>query len=114
MATRHPLGLAPGSVCLEAEVNPAMQQEFSKRYLAATRDFVCTGDPPEYQNQPNKCGAELRIYFNADDATLSRLRSRGHDVTQTAGYRDAYTYRINSNDLWWDLVENYGYRLGVN
>ncbi len=114
MATAHPLGFAPGNVYLEAEINKNAQHDFSKRYLAATHDFVCPGDPPAYQDQPNKWSAELRIYFNADQAAISRLTARSYQVAATEGYRGEYAYRINNNDLWWELVEKYGFRLGAN
>ena len=114
MANRHPLGFAPGSVWLEAEVHKHKQSEFSQRYLTATGEFVCPGDPLQYQDQPNKWGAELRIYFNMDEDDLSSLRSK-YSVEEKRGYlSNRFQYRINDNNLWWQLVEDYGYRLGPN
>jgi len=114
MTKSHKLGFEVGHVYLEAEVHPNCQQEFSKRYLAATRSFICTGAPEAYLDQPNKWGAELRIYFNAEPDIVKRLEQRGYKVERTSAYRGTYAYRINNNNLWWELVENGGFRLGEN
>lgn len=100
---------------LEAEVAPSGQGRFEKRYQAATGKTISPGTTPNYQSQPNKWGAELRIYFNDPGMAVS-LAAHGVKVEYgRAGYLSGkYRYRANSNKLWWELVENHGLRLGVS
>jgi hypothetical protein len=100
---------------LEAEVAPNSQGEFEKRYLAATSQAVSPGDPQHYQNQPNKWGAELRVYFD-DQGMADSLEASGvHVEHQRKGYQAGkYRYRTNDNKFWWTLVEDHGLRLGLN
>lgn len=96
---------------LEAEVAPGKKEGFESRY-----SFL-TDNKPEpdgaYQIQPNKYGVEARVYFNASDADVARLRRAGFNVLPTAGYRSEFSYRVNSVDLFWDLVRK-GFVLGDN
>jgi biotin operon repressor len=99
-------------VLLEAEVNPKGRHKFEEEYERAS------GDPPNkgdyYQHQPNKYGAELRIYFEAPASVVKELKLRGYHIEQRAGgYRSNYPYRINDNSLFFKLVE-LGLRLGEN
>lgn len=98
---------------LEAEVPPTAQQAFQQRYRAATGLAVTPGSPPQYQSQPNKRGAECRIYFNSH-VVATTAAALGFNVKTKHPYKDEYTYRINSNGLWWELVEDYAFRLGSN
>jgi hypothetical protein len=100
---------------LEAEVAPRGRARFENRYLAATGIAVSPGTPEHYQNQNNKWGAELRVYFN-DLAMASVLKASGiHVEGPRKGYKAGeYRYRFNDNKLWWQLVENEGCRLGIN
>lgn len=96
---------------LEAEVAPSSRSAFEAKYKALTGEA-----PPadnSYQLQPNKYGTEGRVYFNASDGLVRSLTSAGYNVTETAGYRTAYMYRVNSVQLFWDLVRA-GLRLGDN
>jgi len=113
-ASNHPLGFRPGQTRLEAEVHPNRLGSFQTQYLNATGQRVDFGNPPELQEQPNKWGAELRIYFNASSQTVADLVANGFHVTRPTAYGDQFQYRINNNELWWDLVENHGYELADN
>ena len=114
MPQRDPYGFEPlDHALLEAEVAPAVRAPFEQRYLAATAVAITPGTPAEFQLQPNKWGAECRIYFNSHLVAMG-LRSLGVHVEEGRPYRNNYRYRVNSQDLWWELVETYGFRLGVN
>ncbi|MBW2135819.1 MAG: hypothetical protein JRG72_11445, partial [Deltaproteobacteria bacterium] len=110
----NPFGLdLSGEIYLEAEVAPRVRETFERRYFDATGIQVSPGRPSEYQMQTNKWGAELRIYFNSE-RLADYLRSRGINIEGARFYRPEYLYRVNNNDIWWNLIEQYGYRLGRN
>ena len=114
MPTNDPYGFnAAGETFLEAEVSPATAASFEERYRDATAEVITPGNPSEYKPQPNKWGAECRIYFNSPDVA-SHAESLGIHVEEGRPYRNNYRYRINNQELWWDLVESYGFRLGAN
>jgi hypothetical protein len=96
---------------LEAEVPPAHKARFEEQYYRTTGRNPVEG--PAYQTQSNKWGLEARIYFNGSVVLLDELADRGYLTTETATYRGEYAHRINSVDLFWDLVSA-GYRLGEN
>lgn len=100
---------------LEAEVAPSAQTRFESRYRKATGLSVSPGSPVYYQDQPNKWGSELRVYFN-DPGFASLLRGLGvHVEDPRKGYKAGeYRFRFNDNRLWWKLVEVSGLRLGPN
>lgn len=100
---------------LEAEVAPSMQTRFENRYRKATGHSVSPGSPAYYQNQPNKWGSELRVYFN-DLGFASLLKGLGVSVeNRRNGYRSGeYQFRFSNNTLWWKLVEVSSLRLGPN
>lgn len=100
---------------LEAEVQPHGQSRFEKRYFDATGVAVSPGSPVHYQNQNNKWGMELRVYFN-EKAIAASLSAMGLNVEKSRdGYRSGeYIYRVNNNKFWWNLVEISGLRLGLN
>lgn len=58
---------------------------------------------------------ELRVYFN-DDVMKDRMARQGANVelNQTGYLSEKYRYRVNDNELWWQLVERDGLRLGQN
>lgn len=98
---------------LEAEVAPKAQAGFEKRYKAATKLTISPGTPKHYQSQPNKWGSELRVYFNDPGMAVALAASGEHVEYPRNGYQAGlYRYRVNSNKLWWKLVEGYGLRLG--
>lgn len=100
---------------LEAEVSPQAQQRFERRYTNATGKSVSPGNPPEYQIQPNKWGQELRVYFNNPGMAAALAALGMHVEGPRNGYRSGeFAFRVNNNDLWWNLVEGYGFELGLN
>jgi len=102
-------------VLLEAEVVPRQQKRFEKRYQEATGTLVSPGSPEHYQDQANKWGSELRVYFN-DPGLRAVLDALGaHVEGPRKGYKSSqYRFRVNDNKLWWNLVEASGLRLGPN
>ncbi|MCK5565101.1 MAG: hypothetical protein KAJ07_07620 [Planctomycetes bacterium] len=97
-------------VFLEVEVAPAKVEDFINRYTQITN---LAPDDSYYQEQPNKWGTECRIYFNASVEAAQALTEAGCHVEEKdiVGYRPEYAYRINQQDLFWNLV-SHGYRLG--
>lgn len=111
---RHARLAKPG-LLLEAEVARKAQARFEKRYRAATGLPVSPGRPRHYQDQPNKWGAELRVYFNDPGMAVSLEALGVHVEYPRRGYMAGkYRYRFNDNVLWWKLVEGQGLRLGAN
>ena len=100
---------------LEAEAAQNTQTRFENRYRKATGHSVSPGNPAYYQDQPNKWGSELRVYFN-DRGFASLLVGLGVNVeNRRQGYRSGeYQFRFSDNKLWWKLVEVSGLRLGPN
>lgn len=99
-------------VLLEVEVNPSGASRFEDEYREIT------GDPPTpgsgYQQQKNKWGREVRVYFNSEENLKDEFTSI--DVCVDHGqrpYRDQWRYRTNNSDFFWELVRR-GYRLGRN
>lgn len=114
MPLNDPYGFnAAGGTFLEAEVSDSKIATFRQRYLTATGDAVSPGNPPEFQHQPNKWGTECRIYFNSATVANDAI-AMGMHVEGPRPYRNNYQYRINSYELWWELVEDYDFRLGEN
>jgi hypothetical protein len=114
MPTNDPYGFnEAGNTLLEAEVSTSRTAAFEQHYRSATGVDVTPGNPPEYQLQPNKWGAECRIYFNSQ-VVFDQATALGMHVEGPRPYNNQYSYRINSQELWWELVEQYGFRLGVN
>jgi hypothetical protein len=109
----HFANLGDYGLLLEAEVAPSARARFESRYLAATGVAVTPGNPRHYQNQPDKWGAELRVYFN-DPGMAAVLHAKGvHVESNRRGYKSGeYRFRFNDNKLWWKLVVDYGLRLG--
>ncbi|HEX8524643.1 MAG TPA: hypothetical protein VF669_20470 [Tepidisphaeraceae bacterium] len=108
-------GIQKFGVLLQAEVASGGQTKFESRYRKATGVVVTPGSPQHYQDQPNKWGAELRVYFNDPAMAVSLEALNIHVEYPRRGYMAGkYRYRFNDNKLWWKLVESYGLRLGVN
>ena len=101
------------TLLLEAEVAPSSEGEFVQKYSVATGSIPTSH--PSYQSQDNKWGIECRMYFNAPDGVVESIERLGHHVERRSGegYRPEYDFRINSERLFWQLIE-YGYRLGEN
>jgi len=109
----NPFGFKPTDTLLDAEVAFAKLGEFQNRFLEATGVSVTPGNPPEFMSQRNKWGTECRIYFNSEEAVAW---ADTHDirVEMDQPFRAVFKYRINNNDLWWELVRDYEARLGRN
>ena len=60
-----------------------------------------------------KWGVEYRIYFNCIDVVKENLNKTGLRVEEGFPYRAEYRYRVNSEELFWALIE-YGFHLGDN
>lgn len=84
----------------EAEVSPTMRKKFESKYKRWTGIVVSPGSPKEYQEQSNKWGMELRVYFN-DDNLARILRVFGVRVeARRNGYKSQqYKYRFSDNKL---------------
>lgn len=110
-----PYGLYSDHPVLDAEVARAMCAEFEADYFRATGQAVTPGNPPDYMVQDNKWGRELRVYFNAK-ASYNAIRQAHPNLTieNNPPYHGTYQYRINTSDFWWELVLQYGFRLGLN
>ena len=97
-------------VFLEVEVNPDKAKEFEDQYHKYTGSYPSLGNG--YQNQPNKWGAEYRIYFNADPNIIGCFESHGISVEQgKRPYKRNLSLRVNDQNFFWRLI-NEGYRLG--
>lgn len=98
---------------LEVEVAPSSKEEFTSQYASLTGSNPVNS--PFCQSQPDKWGIECRAYFNAQDWVVESLKKLGHHVENRTGdgYRPEYTFRVNSQELFWQLIEH-GYRLGEN
>ena len=97
---------------LEAEVHPNAAGKFEADYLQITGEMPVIGEG--YQHQPNKWGAECRIYFNCDSDLNDEFSVLGIDVEEGARpYKQEWRFRVNNNEFFWALVRA-GYRLGRN
>jgi protein subunit release factor B len=99
------------SLFLEVEVHPSKVKDFEEKYLEKTGESASYQEG--FQAQSNKWGTECRIYFNAPEETVKKLEENYNISKASRGYRDEYDYRINSQELFWNLIEK-GYRLGSN
>lgn len=97
-------------VFIEAEAKPGRMSNFMSDYNARYSPVVnrLTDGIIILQEDANKWGLELRIYFYDKTGIPA-----GVQVTHNAQYRDNYSYRINDNDLIMDLFD-LGYRIGIN
>ncbi|WP_428938702.1 hypothetical protein [Fontivita pretiosa] len=98
---------------LEVELAPTSRADFDDRYKAITGENPVTSD--YYKVQNNKWGLECRIYFDAPHWVAESLGTLGYTVESRpgGGYRSEYQFRVNSQNLFWQLVQH-GYRLGPN
>lgn len=102
-------------VHLEAECADKRVQTFVAEYKNLTGETLTPGK--RFQVQPsaldNKRGLEGRVYFNATAIQIQALIAAGLKVQgpRTRGYlSDKYSYRIDRNSVFWDLVK-LGHRL---
>jgi len=98
---------------LEAEIAGKFTEEFERVYEEIKGAQPKSGRGSYHDIGTRKWGRELRIYFNASPIVADKLRSMGFHVEEGKPYNSQYSYRINSFDLWWKLVEM-GFNLGDN
>jgi len=97
----------------DAEVSKSSQPDFEHHYYLATGQRIRPNITADYFSIDNKWGAELRIYFNAREVAIA-FRKEGVHVEEWPPFRSEYRYRINLSRVWWDLVERWGFRIGIN
>jgi len=93
---------------LDAETHPRSQNSFEERYVQLT-GIQPTEDNHNYyvwDQNTNKWGIELRIYFNGSDHIPALLT----EMTVSARPGFGYNMRVNNNDFIWRLIE-YGFSL---
>jgi len=99
------------NLMIECEMPDSRKQRFRTRYHAAA------GHAPNeefMQTQSNKWGVENRMYFDAPAAVVDELRNAGFNVeARTTGYGSERAYRINDEELFWELIAR-GRHLGLN
>ena len=99
------------NLLIECEMPIAAKPKFRTRFQKIA------GEAPDEQRmltQENKWGTEYRMYFDASDETIDRLRDEGYHVEpRGTGYGSDRAFRINNEKLFWALIEH-GRRLGQN
>lgn len=98
---------------LEAEAKPDKMKKFIKDYndrytprVSSTTDGICT-----LGENVDKWGVELRIYLKDTTGMPKKWTKR---VYENKKYRaNEFSYRIDDNELVWELFES-GYRIGYN
>lgn len=93
---------------LDIETHPSRRESLEEQYNAITGEILQEDNINYYvwDEETNKWGAELRIYFNGNLETmpvqLAEIR-----VSYRPG--SGYNNRVNNNDFVWRLIE-YGFR----
>ena len=97
-------------VFIEAEGRPQVIEKFIDDYNYKYGHSIDEDEDGIIVLQPDadKRGLELRMYFNDQTGIPSGIR-----VTRTRGYRGEYLYRINDNQLIYDMF-SLGYKIGYN
>lgn len=97
-------------VFIEAEGKPKKIEKFIDNYNAEYNHNINESEDGiiVLQDDANKWGLELRMYFNDKSGIPS-----GVSVTKTKGYRGEYSYRINDIGLIYDMF-SLGYEIGCN
>ena len=96
-------------VHLEAEVADRRVPTFLSQYEAETGIKLKPGKNFHVISSANdgKRGLEGRVYFNGDSSEIAQLKKLGYRVQgpRSKGYlSDRYSFRIDLNSLFWDLV----------
>ena len=98
------------NVFIEAEGKPSVIEKFIRAYNDEYGH--CIDEDEEgiivLQDDANKWGLELRMYFNDKSGIPSAV-----NVTRTKGYRGEYSYRINDIQLIKEMF-SLGYEIGCN
>ncbi len=95
---------------LDIETHPRRRLTLEPQYELLTGDQLQEDNVNYYvwDEDANKWGAELRIYYNGNLTIMPTILS---DLRRTARPGDGYENRINSKDLVWKLI-TYGFRVG--
>jgi hypothetical protein len=98
------------AVFIEAEGKPSRIQSFIDDYNNQYNEMLRMDDDGliVLQDDANKWGLELRLYFNDKSGIPDGVR-----VTRNSVYRPEYKFRINDISVIKELF-NYGYRIGLN
>lgn len=99
-------------VLIEAEAKPSRMSSFIAEHNAAYSRTVSTNDEGIVllQDDANKWGLELRIYFQNKRGMPSAFSAIAK-VNNT--YKDQYLYRINDNEIIEELFSN-SFHIGIN
>lgn len=99
------------NLLIACEMPESRKQRFRTRYHTAA------GHAPNeefMQTQNNKWGVEYRMYFDASTDIVDGFRDAGFNVeARTTGYGSERAYRINDEELFWELIAR-GLHLGLN
>lgn len=102
-------------IWIEAEMPNSAKTSFDTKYQRLTNLPVpSVSDAYPYYVWPfgtNKWGVELRVYFLSDASMPISMRRLLTDNSRK-GY-EMYNYRINNNDVIWELFAN-DFHLGMN
>lgn len=102
-------------IWIEVEMPNSSKTSFDAKYQRLTNLPVpSVSDVYPYYVWPlgtNKWGVELRVYFLSDDSMPISMRRLLTDNSRN-GY-EMYNYRLNNNDVIWELFAN-GFHLGMN
>ncbi len=99
-----------GSFFIEAEAKPSRMNNFINSYNSENHlpININSNGIIVLQDDADKYGLELRLYV-----PIEPPRTILHLFTRTRGYRGEYPYRLNDNDIVFDLFEN-GCTIGEN
>ena len=117
MGARFLVLTAARPILIEAEIRSSAIQNFVRDYS------TLTGQSQSWQSisaeghamdmGENKWGVEVRVYFPKDQTVANRMREYGFSVDD-GNIRMEDSYRINSRELFQELVGVYGLRIGYN
>lgn len=104
-------------IILEVEVASHMIKKFVKNYCEWTGTkstwSKLSGKGFAIDCGSGKWGAECRIYFTKDETIKRQLKRYGYKI-ENGDIRYDGTFRINSKELFQQLVEHDGFNLGNN
>lgn len=97
-------------IFIEAEGKPSRIRNFIDDYNNRYNEALQMMDDGliVLQDDANKWGLELRLYFNDKSGIPDEVK-----VTRNSVYRPEYKFRINDIDIIMSLFD-YGYRIGLN
>lgn len=95
---------------LDIETHPSRRESLEAQYITITGEVLHEDNINYYvwDEDTNKWGAELRIYFNGNLTTMPTTLG---DLRRTSIPSDKYENRVNKNALIWRLIAC-GFRVG--